>query len=236
MLQDEYRRLYKKLNPPWKDSVSIYKKLVQKHIVNQPVVLEAGCGFSDIFKNEYKRAKKVIGVDINEKFLKSNKCVDEKIVSDLENIPQVESNSVDLIISSWVFEHLKDPAKVFSEFSRVLKEGGKLVFLTPNSLNYIVTLNRIIPGSLRKFVVGKMSRDLVTDPMPAFYRANSAGKLKQLAKKSGFEIEQMILNGDPTYVAINKLFFYLGIVIEAMLNLPILKNCRVHIIGVMRKK
>lgn len=235
MLQDEYRQLYKTINKNWNDSVSIYKESVRKNIGKKSVVLEAGCGFSDLFKEEYKNARKVIGVDVNREFLENNKCVDEKIVSDLMSIPQVESNSIDRIISSWVFEHLENPKKVFSEFSRVLKRGGKLIFLTPNALNYVVILNRLIPCSLRKFIVGKMSKNLVTDPMPTFYRANTVKKIKDLARENGFEFEQLSLNGDPTYVAINKFFFYIGVVIEAILNLPILRNYKVHIIGVMRR-
>lgn len=236
MLQDEYRQLYKRIKRGWNDSVSIYKELVRENIHNDTVVLEAGCGFSDLFRSEYGKAKRVIGVDINKEFLERNEDVDEKIVSDLESIPQVKDSSIDLIISSWVLEHFENPCKVFGEFSRVLKRGGKLIFLTPNSLNYVVALNRIIPDSLRKFVVGKMSKDLVTDPMPAYYRANTVPRLKNLAKESGLKVGRLILNGDPTYVAINKFFFYIGVVIEAILNLPILRNCKVHLIGVMRKE
>ncbi|GAF90999.1 unnamed protein product, partial [marine sediment metagenome] len=87
--------------------------------------------------------------------------------------------------------------------------------------------NRLIPDFLRNFVVGKMSKDLVTDPMPAFYKANSVRNLTNLAHENKFKIEQFILNGDPTYVAINKFFFYIGVIIEAVLNLPVLRNCKV---------
>jgi ubiquinone/menaquinone biosynthesis C-methylase UbiE len=235
MIQDDYRHLYKELNPHWNDSVSIYKSLVRENINKQSIVLEAGCGFSDLFREEYERAKRVIGVDISEEFLKMNNVVDEKIVSDLESIPQVNDSSIDLIISSWVFEHLKHPEKVFKEFGRVLKRGGKVIFLTPNSWNYVVFLNRIIPESLREFIVGRMSKNLVTDPMLAYYRANSKVKIKKLARISGLKVEEFVLNGDPTYVAINKLFFYMGVLVEFFLNLPFLRNFRVHLTGVLKK-
>ena len=113
MLQDEYRQLYKRINRGWNDSILIYKEIERKNIDEDTVVLEAGCGFSSLFKDEYRKAKKVIGVDINRGFLDRNEFVDEKVVSNLESIPQVQSSSIDLIISSWVFEHLEDPEKVF---------------------------------------------------------------------------------------------------------------------------
>jgi ubiquinone/menaquinone biosynthesis C-methylase UbiE len=209
--------------------------LVKNSITKDTVVLEAGCGFSNMFEKEYKKAKRVIGVDVNEEFLKMNECIREKIVSNLESIPQVENDSVDLIISSWVFEHIKNPEKAFSEFSRVLKKGGKLIFLAPNSLNYVVFLNRMIPEWFRKRVVGKMSKNLVTDPMPVYYRANSKRMIKKLAKGSGLEVERLVLNGDPTYIAINKFFFFIGIIIEKLLSLPFLNSTKVHMIGVLRK-
>lgn len=235
MLQDDYRSFYKRISKGWEDSVSIYQKLVREHINKKTVVLEAGCGFNDMFKDEYKKAKKVIGLDISEEFISKNTVVDEKIVSPLEDMSAVRTSSIDLVISSWVLEHISDPDKVFSEISRVLKPGGKFIFLAPNKWNYVLILNRIISKRMRMFVVGKMAKDLETDPMPAYYRANSAGAIKQLAKKNSMTIEKLVLNGDPTYVAINKFFFYIGVVIDAILSLPILNRMKVHLIGVMAK-
>lgn len=236
MLQDDYRKLYKKLNPKWQDSVAIYRNLILDSINKDSVVLEAGCGFSDSYRDIYSKAKQVIGVDINKKFLELNRSLDIKIQSNLENIPQVKSNSVDLIISSWVFEHLERPDRVFAEFSRVLKHGGKVIFLTPNKLNYVVILNRIIPNFLRKFFVGKMAKNLVTDPMKTFYKVNSVAGIKKYAKRNGLKLEGVILNGDPTYIAINRLFFYKGVLIEKFHNIPFLRGFRTHLIGVLEKE
>lgn len=236
MLQDDYRKQYKKINPRWEDSVSIYIDLVRKSIENDSVVLEAGCGFNNMFEKEYKRAKKVIGLDIDEKFLAMNKVIDEKVVAPLENMPQVKDESIDLIISSWVLEHIYDADKVFAEISRVLKPGGKFIFLTPNKWNYVVLLNRIISEKVRMFVVNRMAKNLTTDPMPAFYKANSVGKIRALVKKYGLSVNTLIINGDPTYVAINKLFFYIGILIDAILSLPLLRRTKVHLIAVIEKK
>lgn len=235
MVQDDYRQLYTKLNKGWQDSVSIYKSIVKREISKDTVILEAGCGFSNMYKEEYKIAKHVIGVDIDPKYLEMNDTIKEKIVSDLSHMPKVKTASVDLIISSWVLEHLKEPQKVFNEFFRVLKPGGKVVFITPNGFNYILLLNRIIPKWLRNKIARMLTKDLTVDPMPAFYRANSVGKIAKLSKNSGLKLNTIILNGDPTYVAINKLFFYIGILIEIFYSLPFLRRFKVHIIGVVER-
>lgn len=235
MFQTDYQELYKKVNKGWDDSVSIYKNLVSKEINENTTVLEAGCGFSDLYKEEYKRAKHVIGVDISDEYLKGNTLIREKIVADLASMPQVKDSSVDVIISSWVLEHVENPEGVFKEFDRVLKKDGKVIFLTPNSWNYIVILNKIIPHWFRVMVATKLAGKLTVEPMKTFYRANSVSKLKYLANKSVLKIDKLILNGDPTYVAINKVFFYIGVFIEAILSMPILNKTKVHIVGVVRK-
>lgn len=49
---------------------------------------------------------------------------------DLMNIP-FEDNTLDLVISTEVFEHIPDPYKAFQEVYRVLKKGGSHVFTIP---------------------------------------------------------------------------------------------------------
>jgi len=235
MSQDKYRDLYKKINKNWNDSVSIFRDLLKKHIAKNATVLDAGCGFSNMLVDEYNKVKRVIGVDVSEEFLEKNEVLDEKIVANLESIPQIEDNSIDLIISSWVLEHIENPDKVFSEFNRVLKKGGKVIFITPNVWNYVVILNRLIPEKVRFRIVGRLNENLVTDPMPAFYRANSVKAIKNLTKAHGLKIKKLVLNGDPTYVAINKVFFWVGVFIEAFLSLPFFSRTRVHLIGVLKK-
>ncbi|MEP7103730.1 MAG: class I SAM-dependent methyltransferase [Candidatus Dojkabacteria bacterium] len=235
MTQIEYQDLYKTINKNWNDSVSIYKSIVSKLVTSETVIMEAGCGFSNLYTEEYKRAKHVIGVDISDEYLKMNDLIKEKIVSDLSSIPMIKDNSVDLIISSWVFEHLETPENVIKEFGRVLKPGGRVVFLTPNALNYVVVINKIIPHWFRVWVATKLGGKLTVEPMKTFYRGNTLGTLNRMAKNAGLNSDETILNGDPTYVAINRFFFYIGVFIEAIISLPLLNKTRVHIIGVLRK-
>ncbi len=52
------------------------------------------------------------------------------IVSDITEIPELD-NSFDAILCTEVLEHVTDPAKVFGEFSRLLKPGGVLLLTAP---------------------------------------------------------------------------------------------------------
>lgn len=52
------------------------------------------------------------------------------IVSDIVNIP-VENNSFDVILCSEVLEHLQSPEMAIKEFSRILREGGRVILTAP---------------------------------------------------------------------------------------------------------
>jgi SAM-dependent methyltransferase len=52
------------------------------------------------------------------------------LVCDISNIP-FQDDSVDVIVSIAVLEHVPDPAKVVAEFYRVLKPGGKIFCYFP---------------------------------------------------------------------------------------------------------
>ena len=236
MLQDEYRKLYSKINPNWTDSVTLYKNLVRGYITKDTVLLEAGCGFSNNNADLYKEAKKVIGVDSCKEFLKMNITIPNLIHSSLTDIPSIKDSSIDLIISSWVFEHVSDPSAMISEFKRILKPKGKIIFLTPNKLNYIIIANRFFPNFIKKYAIKKISENLTVDPMKTFYRFNSKKDIENFLYESGLILKKILFNGDPTYIAINQPFFYLGILIEKILNIFFLEKFKTHIIGIIEKQ
>lgn len=52
------------------------------------------------------------------------------ITCDIIKMP-LEDNSIDIVLCTEVFEHLKNPILAVEEFSRVLKSGGKLILTAP---------------------------------------------------------------------------------------------------------
>jgi SAM-dependent methyltransferase len=57
-----------------------------------------------------------------------------------EGLP-IESNHADFIICQEGIEHFNDQLKMFSEFNRVLKTGGKLIITTPSISNLAAKLS-----------------------------------------------------------------------------------------------
>jgi len=110
------------------------------------VVLDAGTGFGimtlEIAKrlSTQKQKGRIISVDIDPKcfelakrLLEENKLTDlvTFVEADLSNMPQIESESIDVVISTRTISDInRFPCrllKAISEFYRVLKEGGQIV-------------------------------------------------------------------------------------------------------------
>lgn len=102
-------------------------------------ILDAGCGRGFYLKllSFFDFPKKIIGVDLNEKYLarareitKDNTCVTVQKAS-LLALP-FRNNFFDLIVCSEVLEHITEDALALKELHRVLKPGGTLVVTVPN--------------------------------------------------------------------------------------------------------
>ncbi|MEI7499781.1 MAG: class I SAM-dependent methyltransferase [Bacteroidota bacterium] len=96
--------------------------ILSKLSLMETVVIELGCGSS-------KQIKNAIGIDQAD-----HATVD--IVCNLENgLPFLPDNSVDIIYSFHLLEHLPDLSFFMTEIFRVLKPGGKKIGTVPHFSN-----------------------------------------------------------------------------------------------------
>lgn len=122
-------------------------------------ILDMGCGEGTRLNYLAGKSKKGTGIDISETAVKKAKERYPKlnfIKSDLEKIP-FKSSSFDLAYSAYVLEHLENPEKVINEAVRVIKKGGRIVFIAPN----YGSPNRCSPpfksSRFKKFIKGLVS-------------------------------------------------------------------------------
>jgi SAM-dependent methyltransferase len=110
------------------DNIPIYKRVFKPHSTKEMIVLDYGCGTGILLS--VLNAKYKIGIDINETALKiAKKGGINEVHSDLDNI---ESNSVDLIVSNSALEHVPNPHQVLSRLNELLKQDGKIIFRVPH--------------------------------------------------------------------------------------------------------
>lgn len=90
-------------------------------------------------------AEDFYGVDIQDR--EPPKGYKEVRSADLNTQPiPYENNFFDSVIAADVIEHLMNPLKVFLEVNRVLKKGGKFVFVVPNPHFYKEIITNIFAG------------------------------------------------------------------------------------------
>ena len=125
--------------------------------------------------------------------------------------------SVDLVVSRSVLEHLPAPLDVFRELHRILRPGGRFVFLTPNRWDYASLAALAIPNHLHPVLVRRLTDRKECDTFPTFYRANTNRAIGRLARQSGFEVESIrYLNQYPDYFRKIPPLFLLGVAYERL--------------------
>ncbi len=108
------------------------------------IVADISCGMGYGTYELCEIAKIVIGVDSNpeliEKASKRNNCPNVNIRFHNKDLdcddlaPDIEDGSIDAVVSFETLEHLVDPGRALSQFSRILRPGGFLICSVPNVL------------------------------------------------------------------------------------------------------
>ncbi len=219
--------------------LSMYPRLlatIVKYARPDDVVLDAGCGSGRVFRHRQAgNVGRIVGIDVTDE-PRENENLTDPAKGDLGKLP-FRDDQFDIAIVSHVAEHLTDPKAVFSELSRVLKPGGRLLLLTPNRWHYVPLVARIFPQ--RVHVLFNNWRGVDTrDIFPTAYRANTAGRLRQLSEQSGMDVESLEQSEtEPEYLAFHIVPYTLGVAYERIVNrLGWLKKLRVNLLLVAKKR
>jgi len=97
--------------------------------VRDQVVLDYGCGpgWQAVAMYQQYGARRVIGIDINEKWLAAGRALAEREGYTPSAIPTEPQGAFDIAISISSFEHFDDPASNLRQMREAVKPGGRVI-------------------------------------------------------------------------------------------------------------
>jgi len=232
--QEFYRRQYRQLNPQWQDSVALHRAAVDRATSVQTSILDLGCGSADALAQVYRKARSVYGIDTDIHALQRNPAIQHKLAASGARLPFADA-TFDVIVLTWVLEHLERPELVFREISRALRPGGNVFFLTPNAWNYNVWIIRMVPNRLHEFFARRLYGRRECETYPVHYRMNTVKQIDAVMGTCGLVRKALILNDDPSYMSFNNPLFACACLLEHVLDRMFRNAARVHLIGMYQK-
>lgn len=205
----------------------VFERHVESLISPQTrTLLDAGCGRTvPVLRKYLGRIERLIGVELVD-FTDVPPGI-EVHNADLARLPLADA-CVDLVISRSVFEHLTEPDKVYAELARVLRPGGRVVFLTANFWDYGTQVARLVPNRFHAKVVAKVEGRPEEDTFPTAYKTNTRGDIERLAAATRLQVARIdYLNQYPNYLMFNGVLFALGMAFERLTSrFEVLKGLR----------
>lgn len=196
--EQRYYKIQRRIVPDLKYSQTAYEELLTQVLGDGMDWLEAGCGHQVLpewrLAEEQalvQKCQRVVGVDLDFEGIQKHRTIKETYYANLESLP-LESESFDLVTCNMVVEHLAEPEKVFKEFHRVLRPGGKVIIHTPNAYGYPTIAARMIPQFARVKLAGILEGRPPEDVFPAHYRANTPKRLDETLSQAGFHKERFL--------------------------------------------
>lgn len=206
------RRVYREANVsgfPHHDQEVAFFNQIAAILDPEDVLLDFGAGRGEFMDNDpsaYRRwlqnfrgrCAHVDGCDPDPIVLE-NTTVDAAAVIKIGEPLPYEDNRFDLIVSRYVFEHIDDPEWAAGELLRVLKPGGWICAMTPNSWGYVALAARLVPNkvhssALSRVQPGRPSKDV----FPTVYRLNRPSAVKRYFGSEA-DVYHYSTSGVPTY-------------------------------------
>jgi ubiquinone/menaquinone biosynthesis C-methylase UbiE len=222
-------------------SQEVYEKVLDEHIVEGMVWCDLGCGHQVLpsWRVEQERrlvdrCRLVLGLDYDAKSIEHHSTISHRVRGDILRLPFVD-DCLDLVTMNMVVEHLDEPAAQFREVRRVLKQGGILIFHTPNARSYFVLLRKLIPDGIAKRLARILEDRPADDVFKVHYKANTPSRIRELAGESGFKVAELrMISTDAALWIIPPLVVAELLWIKALMTQP-LSSLRTNVIAVLRK-
>jgi len=153
------------------------------------LIVDIGGGRRCVFAKHRRSAAKIVAVDISAEELSHNEDVDERIVADATTQLPFANDSVDVVCSRSVVEHLPAIDGYLAEAHRVLRPGGLTVSLFASKNAPYALIKRALPHSVGRRLMHAIKP--YSSPFVGFrthYDQCTLRAMKRALARHGFEI------------------------------------------------
>jgi SAM-dependent methyltransferase len=171
----------------WIHAQTRYARLLDEVVGQDAVWLDIGCGRQIVpswampeaaLLAIVARASQIVGIDFDSAILE-HPHLNERVIASGYDLP-FAPETFDVVSANMVMEHVGEPARLLAEVARVLKPGGRFVFVTPNARSPLVFVAAYVPDGIKKRIVWFLERRHADDVFPTFYRCNDSRSIRQL--------------------------------------------------------
>ncbi len=231
--QERIRRRYKQIKKGYQPALEVYTEIASGIVNEGTMLLDAGCGEAGLVQDYRGVARCVMGIDTYLRPIRKTIQIDKVVEGNLSALP-LPDRKFDLVMCSWVLEHLEQPLRVLAEIARVLKPGGHFLFITPNALNYLIWARRLVPRRVSTTIVDAIYARGEDYIFPTFYRANTRRTIDGYLKRLGFDCRRFEYVSDPSYTAFNEAAFWASVLVERVTDV-VWPQSKVHLVGLYQK-
>jgi SAM-dependent methyltransferase len=219
---------------------ALYKRLVGAAVARADAIVHLGAGnvwLGDV-SDTAVGSKTVYVVEPDAEMLARNPAPN-RICAPGESIP-LPDESVDAVVCEYVVEHLERPVEVLRELRRILRPGGRFVFVTPNKWSYSGLATWMTPQSFHRhflawlFALGASGNE---KPFPTTFRMNTRWAIDRYAREAGLVLRELHTGVDhPTYTYPFPVIHQVAVLWHLVLDkLDVLEPLRITLIGVLEK-
>jgi len=231
--QNIYRERYRQQHPGWRPATEVYAAAVRAALQPDSRILDTGCGRGGLLEQLDHLPAQAVGLDPDWASLVEHRIPTLPRTAGWSDALPFAPASFDVVCASWVLEHLENPQETFAAAARVLRPGGRFIFITPNGRHPLAWANRLLGGlgRLQGRLVERLYGRAAADTFPTYYRANDHRRLQALTATCGLKLTALHAVPDPTYLAFSGWMYQLACRLEK--RLPAGRH--IHLVGVAAK-
>ena len=220
------QKILNKIDPNFRHRWELYDNAVKNYLDDHTLWIDCGCGNNEMVKEFSKLSGYAVGVDTEI----SNEYKERFIKANIKKLP-FHKESIDVITLRFVVEHFEEAENYLSELQGILKNNGKIIFITTNILCPLIFIPKYIPFFIKALLLNKIFKVRHDDIYPTSHRFNSVDKIKG---NRYFELVKVEFISDLNYT---RKSIFLIFLVWHILTMPVfMQKYRTNILAILKKK